>query len=708
MKQFAQGWVAVVIMGVVLAQIAFAQVPTIASVSPGSGKMGRTVIIAGTNFDATPANNRVYFGGAYAPVLSATTTSLRVNAPPQASFRPVTVTNLTTNRTAYSVMPFGVTFNPSAGISAGSFGGRIDRILKTGPEATAIADFDLDGKPDVATICYNANILAVLPNTSVPGLMSFSDAIIDTTGVAPNEIAVGDIDGDGLIDVVVSNFDTTNAPATISVLRNTSTFGVISFADSVNFRVGRSPSGIAVADLDGDGRPDIVVANQTDGTLSVLRNTTVGAAISFATPPLLLSPGGVTHTVAIGDLNGDLKPDLAVTNPDSREVTIFKNVSSSGNIAFGSDTVRVSFFRGTVPDSLAAPLFVAMGDIDGDGRLDLAVTDTATVAPNVYVLRNISSGTSDYSFSSPAIFRRGVGIGAVTIADLNGDGRPDLLCGNSIDNTVSILRNTGSPGSITSGSFAARVDFPVTDYPIRVAVGDLDGDGHPDFAVPGFTSGAVTIMRNLIPDGYVRANLKTILQGPYTSAGDSMANALNTGGALSSHFGAGVFPPATVDSVNIEVRDNSSPGSATFRRFVPAWITKNGTLRSVTDTSKSYVDIDTVAPGSYFVIVRHRNHLAIMSRATVALDVNGALYDFTTSQTKAFGTSAMIQVGTKFCMYSGDGNASGIITAQDANVVFGSLNQAGYFIGDGNLSGIVTASDANIVFTNLNAATKVP
>jgi hypothetical protein len=122
----------------------------------------------------------------------------------------------------------------------------------------------------------------------------------------------------------------------------------------------------------------------------------------------------------------------------------------------------------------------------------------------------------------------------------------------------------------------------------------------------------------------------------------------------------------------------------------------------------SPVSFANVAAGNYYVVVRHRNHLAVMSASAVALSEMSSLYDFTTSQSQGHGTNPMKLVGTKYTMYAGDGNQSGIVTAADANAAYGVINTTGYSTNDINLSGIVTAADANIVFGNLNKAAQVP
>ncbi len=139
---------------------------------------------------------------------------------------------------------------------------------------------------------------------------------------------------------------------TVSVFRNTSTSGSItagSFAAKVDFTTGTDPYGIAIGDIDGDGKPDLVVANYSSNTVSVFRNTSTSGSIttgSFAAK-VDFTTGTDPYGVAIGDIEG--KPDLVVTNSGSNTVSIYRNTSTSGSITAGSFAAKVDFTTGTNP-----------------------------------------------------------------------------------------------------------------------------------------------------------------------------------------------------------------------------------------------------------------------------------------------------------------------------------------------------------------------
>ena len=279
------------------------------------------------------------------------------------------------------------------------------------------------------------------------------------------------------------------------MLRNTATSGSIglsSFAAKVDFATGTRPISVAMGDLDGDGKPDLAVADFNSSTVTVFRNTATSGSINFDSfaDKVDFTTGANPYSVAIGDLDGDGKPDLAIANVSSNTVSVFRNTATSGGIELGSFAAKVDFATGTNPYS------VAMGDLDGDGKPDLAVANYGSTT--VSVIRNTSTigsiGLS--SFAANVDFTIGYNPFSVAIGDLDGDGKPDLAVVNESSNSISVLRNTATSGSIGLGSFAAKVDFTTGTNPRSVAIGDLDGDGKPDLAVGNFNLSTVSVLRN--------------------------------------------------------------------------------------------------------------------------------------------------------------------------------------------------------------------
>ncbi|MGD1045927.1 MAG: FG-GAP-like repeat-containing protein, partial [Bacteroidota bacterium] len=454
--------------------------PTITSFTPTSGTIGTTVTINGSYFNTTVASNIVYFGVVRGTVTAATSTSLSVRVPLGASYAPISVTDTAMGVTAYSTAPFVVTFLSSHAIDTASYAGKVDFATGSYPQSVAISDLDGDGKPDLAVTNSNSNTVSVYRNTSISGSMSFTAKVDYTTGSVPQSVAIGDVDGDGKPDLVVVNGDNT-----VSVYRNQSTSGNISFAAKVDYTTGSSPYSLAIGDVDGDGRPDIVVTNSYSNTISIFQNTSTSGNISFLAK-VDYTTGSSPFGVTIGDLDGDGKPDLAVANYSSSTVSVFRNMSTSGNISFAT---KVDYTTGSYPRG------VAIGDFDGDGKPDLAVANY--YSSTVSVFRNQSTSGS-ISFAAKVDYTTGSYPYSVAIGDVDGDGKPDLAVANSnsSDNTVSILQNKSTSGNI---SFAAKVDYKTGNYPYSVAIGDLDGDGKPDLAVANYYSNTVSVIRNTIP-----------------------------------------------------------------------------------------------------------------------------------------------------------------------------------------------------------------
>jgi len=216
-------------------------------------------------------------------------------------------------------------------------------------------------------------------------------------------------------------------------------------------------------------------------------------------------------------------------------------------------------------------------------------------------------------------------------------------------------------------------------------------------------------------DGGVTANLRAFLQGPYVAAGDTMTTSLTSllpkkhpyGGAPWIYTGNDsvlAIPSGVVDWVLVTLRGGTA--ASTGVDTTVGFIKKDGSIVALDGTSA--LSFPGVQPGNYYIVLRHRNHLSIMSSVALPLSATSGLYDFSTAQAQAYGTSSMVGMGTKYAMMAGDANLSGIVTAADANYLFGFMNTAAYHNGDVNLSGIVTASDANMLYGNLNKTTNVP
>jgi hypothetical protein len=471
----------------------FAQ-PAITSLSPAAGPVGTPITITGSNFNTTPSANIVYFGSVKATVSAATATTLTVTVPTGASYQPLTVT--TGGLTAASAQPFNITFSDPNQFTANAFSQRTNPDIGTdlGPQGIYSVDMDGDGKPDMIVANGDANSISLYRNTSAAGATSFvlvnsypmSQSPIDY----PVGVTAGDLDGDGKPDIVISNINST----TIAIFRNTSTTGNISLATPVYSQAsaGTGPLSVSIGDLNGDGKPEIITAcpgldgPSTYNTLTIYSNSSTPGNISFPTSgqDLVLPPGSFPETVVIGDFDGDGKPDLATEDYYSSFVSIFRNTSiTNGAISFA---VNQDFPTGMNPNGLAA------ADLDGDGKIDLVTVNQTD--QTISLLRNTTTG-STFSFDPGTGTAPPTGLGPqdIGIADLDGDGKPDLTVTNVTDGTVSVFRNTGTSGSL---SVATAVIYPTGSSPQYITIADFDGDGKPDLATSNYNDNTFAVLRD--------------------------------------------------------------------------------------------------------------------------------------------------------------------------------------------------------------------
>ncbi len=457
----------------------FAQVPTINSFSPASGSVGTSVTITGTNFSSTTANNIVFFGAVRATVNIASANSLTVTAPAGTSFKPITVT--VNGLTAYSANPFIISFNDSiSSFTANSFGSKTDFATGTYPKIIVVNDFDGDGKPDLAVVNQVANSISVLRNISSDSVPLFSPKVDYASGKEPINIVAADLDGDGKNDLVVTNLNG-GGEAEISIYRNISSFGNISFSPKIAFATGAGAIGVDVGDLDSDGKPDIVVTSSNAGIYSIFKNTSSIGNITLATRQDMPYYRG--DEVVISDMDGDNKPDIVLTNTINNTIVVQRNTSTPEMISF---EYGVSFATGSYPTK------IALGDFDGDNKKDVAVVNYA--GKSISILRN-TSVPGALSFDAAVNYALETNPSNITAADLDGDGKPDLITGVGNEGSIAVLKNNSTAGNIL---FDTGVNYNTGNFDTFCAAGDFTGDGKLDIAVSNTLLSTISILKNKI------------------------------------------------------------------------------------------------------------------------------------------------------------------------------------------------------------------
>jgi hypothetical protein len=382
------------------------------------------------------------------------------------------------NQTAPGALTPG--FGPAATFGAGS-----------SPRAVVASDVNGDGRPDLLVGTGGSNTVSVLLNTTVPfgrRATTFGSTATFGTGNTPAAVAGADVNGDGRPDLLVAN----SGANTVSVLLNLTAPGAApSFAPAADFLVGSTPRALTAVDVNGDGRPDLLVANSGANTVSVLLNLTApGAAPSFA-PAASFGVGSSPVSVAAVDVNGDGRPDLIVANSGANTVSVLLNQTAPGGAP--SFAPAVSFGAGI------NPAFVAAVDVNGDGRPDLFVTNPG-FNTLLALLNTTAPGATTPSFAAAENIGAGNSPASVTAADVNGDGRPDLIVASNDSNTVSVLLNLTAPGA-TLPSFAVATSFGAGSGPQGVAAADVNGDGRPDLLVANQSSNNISVLLNTTAPG---------------------------------------------------------------------------------------------------------------------------------------------------------------------------------------------------------------
>jgi hypothetical protein len=397
---------------------------------------------------------------------------------------------LTPAFTASSDAGSGLSFAPA--IAYGTSGLR--------PRSVAEADLNGDGKLDlvVANLCVDDNC----EHGAVSVLLGNRDGTFKTAvtyssggynGGYQTSVAVADVNGDGKRDLVVSNACAT--PINCASIGN-GVVGVLlgngdgTFKPVVTYNSGGHLAfSVKVGDVNGDGKPDLFVANlcsdnvcSSESSVGVLLGNGDG---TFKTAVTYDSGGGAALSVAVGDVNGDGKPDLVVTNQQN---SLGNNETGVVGVLLGNGdgTFRTAVTYGSGGNG---PFSVAVADVNGDGKLDLLVANqrlsTSFGQPGGV---GVLLGNGDGTFKTAVAHGSG-GNDAVSIAvaDVNGDGKPDVLVANNCSTLSDCSNSTGSVGVLLGngdGTFQMALTYGSDgNVGSSVAVGDVNADHKPDVLV---------------------------------------------------------------------------------------------------------------------------------------------------------------------------------------------------------------------------------
>jgi hypothetical protein len=358
-------------------------------------------------------------------------------------------------------------------------------FLTGSPNGIATADFNGDGRPDLAVVSQISNTVSILN-----GNFGFTAGASYTTGNAPWGVVAADFNGDRVPDLAVTNAQ--DNTVTIFLGNGDGTFRL----GTTISEPGVFPTQLVAADLNGDGKMDLAVLNVCGtgqngcyptavplgpGNVAVLLGNGDG---TFTVAPTLPATGEAPTAIAPADLNQDGFIDLVVANSSNNLTLLMGN--GDGTFLAASNTPSTGFF--------GPPQGIAIGDFNGDGTLDVAVTSSGDNAIAILLNQNCAGLPAPQCSLTPLQFAATVptGLTAIATADMNADGLLDLVVVNSAAGTVSILLGDGT------GKFnplpGPNQSFPTGSSPIALALPDFSLDGRLD-VVTANQSGSYSLLQ---------------------------------------------------------------------------------------------------------------------------------------------------------------------------------------------------------------------
>jgi hypothetical protein len=417
-----------------------------------------------------------------------------------------------------------------------SFFPAVNYAVGPGPNTVVVADLRGDGKLDIATANSGSNTVSVhLGN----GNGTFQRARNFVAGKGANYLAVGDFRGDGRLDLVTLNYTDND----VSVLLGN---GNGTFQASKNFFLPRgihgdvqSPrGGVAVADLNHDGKLDLVITAEgvkypQYGYVDVFLGNGDGTFSPKAT--YLLSAPSPQYSLALEDVLGHRTPDLIVANYSRNTISLFPGK--------GDGTFGTPLSIGTGPN----PVGIAVGDLNRDGKLDIVVANSGSTT----ITELLNQGGGKFQAHNYTVGRVPDG---VVLADFNRDGKLDVATDNILDSDVSVLLGNGN------GTFQSAQSYRTNVTPWWIASGDFNHDGYPDLVTCNKSVNDVSVLIN----NRIWTATTVFLSDP---AGSNIAKPSAAPSTLSAAASVDAHPGSTAILTS---QDLTAPKAGFFQRIIPA------------------------------------------------------------------------------------------------------------------------------------------
>ena len=487
--------------------------PTIGLITPAFGGIGSTITISGNNFSSNSIENTVFFGGLETNTLNSTENEIIVSVPNGAYYTPISV--YTNGLYAASSQRFDVTFDATEELTVAHLSNQLDNPhLGRKYYDIKIADMNGDNVAEIVTseAGYGSSAYLAIFTTSFDdeGMISIDQHIEFNFGTGvysePQDIALGDLNGDGLLDVVLSEEGdvTDDFEAHTCIFINNSQNQNFSFESPIIIDGDGFEGFSQLQDINGDGKLDIVTSRQSWNQLGIYLNTSEDNNVSFADK--IIIENVVAPRPAFADLNGDGMIDMVATAylNNGRDVYIYSNNSTEEDIDFN---LEMTVLAGGLPpvgydDYNWRSSNPTLADIDGDGKLDIIVTNGncgfGCSPSGISVIKNISTDSEllfEYEYNDFYQYQSNSWPLRIGISDLNGDGKPDILTTDWLGG-ISILVNNSNEGNI---EFEDQMQIGVGNYPLSVATADLNMDYTPEIIVANWEVEGMRVIHNFLP-----------------------------------------------------------------------------------------------------------------------------------------------------------------------------------------------------------------